>query len=230
MRPDRLSLFNSAHMPQIFKVQRQIDVRLLPEPQEKLQILHNSIGQLQAAGYVSIGMDHFALPNGALAIAQRNQVLHRNFQGYAAHGNCNLFAFGVSAISAINNTFSQNYKDVQQYQDALEAGHLLMHKGLRLSRDDELRRAVINQLICHFEPNFQTMDQRLGICFSEYFANELSEVEQLAEDGLLQLGPEGIHINDSGRLLIRRVCMIFDAYVTTQKDSGRDPMRYPRII
>jgi oxygen-independent coproporphyrinogen III oxidase len=231
MRPDRLSLFNYAHMPHLFKVQKQIDARELPEPQEKLQMLHNSIGQLQDAGYVYIGMDHFALPSDALAIAQANNALHRNFQGYATHGDCDLLAFGVSSISAVDNTFSQNHKDMEQYQAALSHGHLPLHKGLTLNNDDAIRRAVINQLICHFDLDFAAMEAQLGIRFKDYFAAELAALEPLAADALIEFDEQGIRVTASGRLLIRRVCMVFDAYVAPSAvDGGRESQRYSRII
>lgn len=180
MRADRLSLFNYAHMPHLFKVQKQIDARDLPEPQDKLQILHNSIDQLQQAGYVYVGMDHFALPTDSLALAQKQHALHRNFQGYATHGNCDLFAFGVSAINAVDDTFSQNFKDVESYQNALQNEQLPLTTGLTLTRDDHIRRAVINQLSCHLELSFATIEQQYGVGFADYFATEMAELEALA--------------------------------------------------
>lgn len=227
MRPDRLSLFNYAHMPQLFKVQRQIDARTLPEPQEKLQMLHNSIEQLVAAGYVYIGMDHFALPDDELALAQANGVLHRNFQGYTTHGECDLLAFGVSAINAVDNIFAQNHKDIQQYQQALEQNRLPLSRGITLSLDDAIRRRVINQLICHFELSFSEIEQRFGIVFSDYFSTALLQLKTMEEDGLLRLGNTGITVLPAGRLLIRRICMAFDAYLPPM-EAQTD--RYSRII
>lgn len=228
MRPNRLSLFNYAHMPHLFKVQKQIDSRQLPEPQEKLRMLHNSVEQLAAAGYVYIGMDHFALPSDELAIAQQNGVLHRNFQGYATHGDCDLLAFGVSAINCVDNAFFQNEKRVEDYQQRLTENRLPIAKGIVLNDDDRVRRAVINQLICHFELNFRTIEQAFAVDFRNYFANELQQLTPLIEDGLGQWTDEGFRVLDTGRLLIRRICMIFDAYL--QNCVEPNTPKYSRII
>lgn len=228
LRPDRLSLFNYAHMPHLFKAQRQINAAELPEPQEKLRILHNSILQLQEAGYVYIGMDHFALPDDDLTLAQRNGTLQRNFQGYSTHGECDLLAFGVSSISALDGIFVQNHKDIDAYQDALQANQFAFTKGLRLSVDDLIRRRVINQLICHFELDFEDMEARCNIRFRDYFAAELKALEPLAEDGLLRFDMAGIRVSNTGRLLIRSICMVFDAYLRNQHQNAA--LRYSRII
>ena len=228
MRPDRLSLFNYAHMPHLFKAQRQINASELPEPQEKLRILHHSILQLQQAGYVYIGMDHFALPEDELTIAQRNGTLQRNFQGYSTHGECDLLAFGVSSISALDCLFVQNHKDIQAYQDALQSNRLAFDKGLRLAADDYIRRQVINELICHFELEFADLETRCNIHFGDYFAAELAALQPLVRDGLLYIDAKGIRVSNTGRLLIRRICMVFDAYLKIQEHET--PQRYSRII
>lgn len=225
LNPDRLSLFNYAHMPHLFKTQKQMDSRTLPEPQEKLAILEASISQLQAAGYVYIGMDHFAKPEDPLAIAQRNNQLQRNFQGYATHGNCDLFAFGVSAISSINNIFVQNHKDINEYTDALSQHQIPILKGLTLSEDDLLRQSVINQLICHFKLDFKTFEQANQIQFDQYFASALTELKPMIVDGLINLNQQGLSVSNDGRLLIRRICMAFDAYLQSPQ-----PQKYSRII
>lgn len=228
LRPDRLSLFNYAHMPHLFKSQRQINANELPEPQEKLRILHSSIQQLQDAGYVYIGMDHFALPEDELTTAQRNGTLQRNFQGYSTNGECDLLAFGVSSISALDGLFVQNHKDIEAYQQALEANHLAFDKGLCLTPDDLLRRQVINQLICHFELYFAEMESRYDVRFPEYFAAELEALKPLAKDGLLEIDEAGIRVSNIGRLLIRSICMVFDAYLKSSEQNSS--LRYSRII
>lgn len=228
LRPDRVSLFNYAHMPHLFKSQRQINAAELPEPQEKLRILHNSIEQLQSAGYVYIGMDHFALPDDELCTAQRHGTLQRNFQGYSTHGDCDLLAFGVSSISSLSDIFVQNHKDIAVYQNALENNQLGFDKGLMLSRDDLIRRKVINQLICQFELNFKSIESQCAVRFADYFAHELQALKPLAEDGLVTLNESGIKVSNPGRLLIRSVCMIFDAYLKKTEESPQP--RYSRII
>ncbi|GAA5316236.1 MAG: oxygen-independent coproporphyrinogen III oxidase [Candidatus Pelagadaptatus aseana] len=226
LNPERLSLFNYAHMPHLFKSQKQIDETTLPEPQEKLAILENSIDQLQQAGYVYIGMDHFAKPNDALTIAQDNGELQRNFQGYATHGNCDLFAFGVSAISSIDNIFVQNHKDIPGYTKAIEEEKQTpILKGLTLTDDDQLRQAVINQLICHFELEYAPFNHAYQFDFCEYFADALEELQPMIADGLIIRSDSGLKVSDDGRLLIRRICMAFDAYLKSPQ-----PVRYSRII
>lgn len=226
LRPDRISLFNYAHMPELFKVQRQIDSHALPEPQEKLAMLHGAIEQLMAAGYVYIGMDHFALPDDELAILQRNGNLHRNFQGYATHGDCDLLAFGVSAINAMGDVFAQNAKDIESYQSAIAQGDLPIIKGVALSTDDRIRQSVIRELICHFKLDFVAIERQWGINPRDYFAQELEALTPLADDGLIALDADGITVSDTGRLLIRRVCMVFDRYL---QQSSNTPS-FSRII
>lgn len=226
LNPERLSLFNYAHMPHLFKTQKQIDESALPEPQEKLAILENSIAKLQNAGYVYIGMDHFAKPDDALTIAQDNGELQRNFQGYATHGNCDLFAFGVSSISSIDNIFVQNYKDIPGYTKAIEDDKKTpIFKGLTLTDDDQLRQAVINQLICHFELEFAPFNHAYQFNFCDYFADSLEELQPMIDDGLIIRTDAGLKVSNDGRLLIRRICMAFDAYLKSPQ-----PVRYSRII
>ncbi|WP_051230287.1 oxygen-independent coproporphyrinogen III oxidase [Haliea salexigens] len=227
LRPDRLSLFNYAHMPQMFKTQRQIDERQLPEPAVKMAILHQSIEQLLAAGYEYIGMDHFALPGDELALAQMQGTLHRNFQGYSTHKDCDLLAFGVSAINALGNNHFQNHKDVASYTRAIEAGQLPLAKRITLTDDDLLRKAVINELICNFALDYAVIEEQFGICFRDYFAQELGRLPALARDGLIELHPNGIRVLPAGRLLVRRLCMEFDAYIDHTQLAGS---RFSRII
>lgn len=230
LKPDRISLFSYAHMPHLFKVQQQIIASDLPSSRDKLSMLHLSIDQLQAAGYRYIGMDHFALPDDELALAQDAGELHRNFQGYSTRGGCDLLAFGVSAITQLNDTYAQNFKDINAYQNALQAGQLPLSKGLRLTPDDIIRKAVINQLICHFQLDFAAIERRFNLKFSDYFAAALAELEPLAQANLCTLSDTGIKVTEAGRLLIRRVCMAFDAYLNPQTQPAEQAQRYSKII
>ena len=212
-RPDRLSVFNYAHMPTRFKPQRRINEADLPSAAEKLKIMHKAGEKLQAAGYVYIGMDHFALPDDELALAQKEGNLHRNFQGYTTHAHCDLLAFGVSSIGNVGNTFSQNVKTLDEYYAAIEKNTLPIERGLVLNRDDLIRQDVITQLICQFALNFNQIDQDWGIQSTDYFANELIALEQMQKDGLLVLSEDVLQVNQPGRLLIRNICMVFDRYL-----------------
>lgn len=215
--PDRLSLFNYAHMPTFFKPQRRINEVDLPSAVTKLAILKQSSEQLQAAGYVYIGMDHFARPDDELAIAQREGKLQRNFQGYSTHGDCDLLALGVTAIGRTQNSFSQNHRDIDKYYKALDAGHLPVFRGMSLSKEDRVRGCVIQELICHFYFDFDVISQRFDIHFKDYFAKELGALQSMQEDGLLQITKNAIEVLPIGRLLIRNICMMFDTYL--QKSS-----------
>jgi oxygen-independent coproporphyrinogen-3 oxidase len=211
--PDRLSLFNYAHMPTLFKPQRRINEDELPGAQTKLDILQASIEHLGNAGYVYIGMDHFARPDDELAVAQREGKLHRNFQGYSTHADCDLVALGVTAIGQIGDSYSQNQREVEPYYKAIEAGQLPLLRGMRLSEDDRIRRRVIQALICQFALDFVATDAELGIDCRNYFAKELQRLEPMQEDGLLEVSETGIQVMPAGRLLIRNICMVFDAYL-----------------
>lgn len=213
LEPDRLVVFNYAHLPQRFKTQRQIDTTALPSAETKLAIFRQSIEQLTAAGYVYIGMDHFALPNDDLAVAQRNGVLHRNFQGYTTHGDSDLIAMGVSSIGMMADSYSQNVRGLDDYYRIIESGHIPIFRGMQLDAADKLRRDVIMSLICNFRLDFKYTEHRYGIRFSDYFADELQQLERMQEDGLLQLNQHSIVITPVGRLLIRNICMLFDAYL-----------------
>ncbi len=231
MRPDRLSLFNYAHMPHLFKVQKQINEADLPAATIKLQILHSAIDQLLSEGYQYIGMDHFALPEDELSQAQNSGHLHRNFQGYATNGDCDLLGFGVSSINSVNNTYAQNIKTLDAYYDKIENNQLPLLKGYALNTDDQIRRAVIKELACHFSLNFAALEKSWAIEFETYFKQELAELEPMMTDGLLKRTEQGIEVLTAGRLLVRRVCMVFDAYLknTTQVIATSIP-RYSKII
>jgi oxygen-independent coproporphyrinogen-3 oxidase len=224
-QPDRLSVFNYAHLPELFKTQRQINAADLPAPGEKLAILKHTIEHLTAAGYVYIGMDHFARPDDELAIAQRNGTLYRNFQGYSTHADCDLVAMGITAIGKVGDSYSQNLKTIEDYDAALDAGQLPVFRGVALDADDKLRRAVITQLICHFALDFARIEQLYGIRFGDYFATELAELKTLQADGLLDVDAQSIVVRPAGKLLIRNICMLFDKYLRAAQTQ-----RFSKVI
>lgn len=211
--PDRFSIFNYAHMPSMFPTQKKMKEADMPSPDEKLAILHATTNRLLEAGYVYIGMDHFAKPDDELAIAQRNETLYRNFQGYSTHAECDLIGMGATSISLINNTYAQNYKSLNDYYQAIDAGHLAVFRGVELTEDDELRRDVITRLISHFHLNFATVETQWGIVFNEYFEQEMKSLTPMVEDGLIELSDSDLYVTAAGRLLIRNICMAFDAYL-----------------
>ena len=224
--PDRLSIYNYAHMPTVFKPQRRIHEEDLPAPQVKLDILNMAVQKLTGAGYVYIGMDHFAKPEDELAVAQRQGRLHRNFQGYSTHSDCDLVALGVSAIGKIGPTYSQNYRDLENYYDALERNELPIMRGLELNADDLVRRAIIQALMCHFELSKESFNVAYLIDFDRYFAAEMPELEDYAREGLLELSPQWITVTPKGRMLIRNICMVFDKYLRTKQEHAR----YSKVI
>ncbi|PWB29712.1 oxygen-independent coproporphyrinogen III oxidase [Pseudomonas sp. SDI] len=225
LQPDRLSVFNYAHLPERFMPQRRIDASELPSPGAKLEMLQRTIEQLTAAGYRYIGMDHFALPDDELAIAQEESTLQRNFQGYTTHGHCDLIGLGVSAISQIGDLYCQNSSDLNEYQSALDAAQLATRRGLICNQDDRIRRAVIQQLICHFELDFESIEQAFTIDFRGYFNDQWPALQAMAKDGLIKLEHERIEVLPAGRLLVRSVCMVFDAYLDLHNRQ-----RFSRVI
>lgn len=187
LSPDRLSVFNYAHLPARFAAQRKIKDEHLPTPQQKLEMLHQTIETLTGAGYQYIGMDHFAKPDDELAILQNEGRLHRNFQGYTTQEECDLLGLGVSSISQIGDCYAQNQKDIRPYYESVnEKGHALW-KGCKLNRDDEIRRVVIKQLICHFDLDMDKIDKQLGIKFEEYFAEDLKLLQTFIDDKLVEV-------------------------------------------
>ncbi|MDR6956508.1 oxygen-independent coproporphyrinogen-3 oxidase [Pseudomonas brassicacearum] len=225
LQPDRLSVFNYAHLPERFMPQRRINSQDLPNPEQKLAMLHGTIEQLTAAGYRYVGMDHFALPDDELAIAQEEATLQRNFQGYTTHGHCDLIGLGVSAISQIGDLYCQNSSDLNHYQNTLADGQLATSRGLICNTDDRLRRAVIQQLICHFNLAFAEIEQRFNIDFNGYFAPLWPQLQTMAADGLIEVDHTHIRVLPAGRLLVRSVCMVFDAYLEQQNRQ-----RFSRVI
>ena len=217
--PDRFSIFNYAHMPSRFKTQRQINEADLPTAAVKLEILQMVGKKLTDAGYVYIGMDHFAKPDDELAIAQRDGKLYRNFQGYSTHSDCDLIGLGVTSIGRVGDAYMQNYKELDQYEEAISASRLPVFKGVDLDDDDKLRRAVITQLICHFDLDFSQIELEFKIVFSEYFAHELANLKIMEKDGLLSFTTNGIKVKTAGRLLIRNICMAFDKYLLQKQQQ-----------
>lgn len=217
--PERFSIFNYAHLPSRFKTQRQINEAELPSPQVKLEILQMVGNKLTEAGYVYIGMDHFAKPNDELAVAQREGKLYRNFQGYSTHSDCDLVGLGVTSIGRVADAYVQNHKELDEYDAAISQGKLPVFRGVELNQDDKLRREVIRQLICHFELNFASIETEFNIVFSDYFNSELANLQNMQNDGLLQLGVNGIQVLSVGRLLIRNICMLFDKYLAAKQQQ-----------
>ena len=223
--PDRLSVFNYAHLPEMFKPQRRINEADLPSPAEKLDILKMTIERLTGAGYVYIGMDHFAKPDDELAVAQRQGSLYRNFQGYSTHAECDLIALGITSIGQVQRCYAQNVKDLDSYYQLIDAGELPIFRGIELGDDDLLRREVISQLICHFRLDMDDIEQRFGIVFEDYFAAELQQLAGMASDGLLEIRDRCIQVSPAGHLLIRNVCMVFDRYLRQQSEQ-----RFSKVI
>ncbi len=225
LQPERLSIFNYAHLPSHFKPQQSIPSYALPSAEEKLRIMEYSVGFLTRSGYVHIGMDHFAKPDDELAVAQRNGQLHRNFQGYSTHAECELLSLGVSAISELGDSYCQNYRDLDQYYDALDRNELPIWRGLRCSADDELRRDIIMQLICHFHADFAVIEKRHNIQFKKVFARELERLQEFVDDGLVVVHEDGIEVTPLGRLLIRNICTVFDRYLADMAEG-----RFSKLI
>jgi oxygen-independent coproporphyrinogen-3 oxidase len=223
--PDRIALYSYAHLPAVFKPQRRIQAADLPSAEAKLQILTLAIGRLTRAGYLYIGMDHFAKPDDELAVAQRQGRLQRNFQGYSTHPESDLLGFGVSAIGRVGPTYYQNLKSLDEYYGALDDGRVPVWRGVELTPDDLLRRAVIQALTCHFRVSIESMEIAYLVDFRRYFAAELEALKPSADDGLVELGSDWITVTPKGRLLVRAVCMVFDRYLRSRERAG-----YSKVI
>jgi len=226
LRPDRIALYAYAHLPERFKPQRRIIAEDLPKAATKIELLSHSIGALLDAGYVYVGMDHFALPDDALAVAKRQGRLHRNFQGYSTEPDCDLIALGVSAIGRIGATYSQNAKTLDEYCDQLDQGLLPIARGLTLSPDDILRRAVITSVMCQGRVNFEAVGLAHSIDFQSYFSSELAALQSLADQGLVRIGAGDIEVTEIGWYFVRAVAMVFDRYL----QANRNHSRFSRII
>lgn len=213
IEPARLTTFNYAHLPSRFAAQRKLKEADMPSAQEKLDILQYTIEYLTGQGYVFIGMDHFAKPDDELAQAQKSGVLHRNFQGYTTQGNADLLGLGVSSISQVGDCYSQNQKDLKAYYQQLDEQQQAQWKGVALSQDDLIRRAVIKQLICNFSLSFASIEQEFAIDFKQYFADDIRLLTPFIEDHLVSVTDAAIKVEAKGMLLIRNICMCFDLYL-----------------
>jgi len=213
MKPGRLSVFNYAHMPQLFAAQRKIKDEDLPKAEEKMAILQDTIATLTGAGYQFIGMDHFALPEDELAVAQREGILHRNFQGYTTQGECDLIGFGVSAISMVGDAYAQNQKELKKYYAQVNELRHALWKGVALDNDDLLRREVIKQLICNFKLDKTQIESEFSVNFNRYFKEDLELLQTFINDELVEVDDKEIRVTLRGRLLIRNICMCFDKYL-----------------
>jgi len=226
LSPDRLSIYNYAHLPAMAKPQRRISEAELPTPDAKLQILQLAIRRLTDAGYVFIGMDHFAKPDDELAVAQRQGRLHRNFQGYSTHAEADLLAFGVSSISKVGPSYCQNVKTLDEYYDSLDRGVLPVMRGIELTPDDLLRRSIIQALMCHFVLSIEAIEIAHLIDFKSYFAAELQGLREMEQGGLLKIDSQWITVEPRGRMLVRVIAMVFDRYLRT----SREQVRYSKVI
>src|SRR5688572_1040637 len=213
IRPDRVAVYGYAHLPTMFKAQRQIQAADLPDADGRLALLQLAIDKLTQAGYEYIGMDHFALPDDPLAISQARGGLHRNFMGYTTHADSDLIGVGVSAISHIGDTFSQNPRDLASWQEAIDAGRLPVFRGMRMSEDDLMRADLIQSLMCHGTVPIDALERRYDVVFVEYFAEALRKLAPLVEDGLVRIDRHRIAVTSRGRLLVRNIAMCFDRYL-----------------
>jgi len=228
-KPDRVAVYNYAHMPQLFKSQRGIREAELPSPEMKLKLLDLTIKKLTDAGFLYIGMDHFALPDDELAVAQRQGTLHRNFQGYSTHAECDLVGIGLTSIGKVGNSYSQNVKDMESYCSILEQNKLPVFRGVELDKDDIMRRHIISELMCHSTLVYSDIEKTYDIEFKSYFERELSDLQTFTEDDLIIFNDDGLQITPAGRMLMRNIGMQFDAYL---KPGGRTGKKgtYSRLI
>ena len=224
--PDRIAIYNYAHLPARFKSQRRIRDEDLPSPDTKLKLLGLATQRLGAAGYVYIGMDHFARAEDSLAVAQRQGRLHRNFQGYSTHAECDLVGLGVSSIGQIGPTYSQNHRELDAYYDSIDRGLLPIARGVELTIDDLARRAVIQSLMCHFALSKESLETLYLMDFNDYFKSELQELELMAQAGLVAIDEDWITVTPKGRMLVRNVCMAFDPYLHKE----HEPRKFSRVI
>jgi len=224
LSPDRIAVYNYAHLPARFKPQRRINDADLPSPDEKLDILQHTIEYLTGAGYVYIGMDHFAKPDDELAVAQRNGTLHRNFQGYSTHIDCDLVGIGLSSIGRVCDNYCQNVRTLEKYYQMLEAGKLPLERGIELEPDDLLRREIITLLMCHFTLDIRALESKWHFSFRDHFRSEIEQLQMMQDDGLLAYSTDRLQVLPAGRLLVRNICMVFDRYL---KESGTS---FSRVI
>ena len=221
LKPDRIALYAYAHLPERFKPQRRISTTEIPTAASKVTMLSRSMAALMAAGYVYIGMDHFALPDDSLAVAKRQGRLHRNFQGYSTQPDCDMIGLGVSSIGRVGATYSQNAKTLEEYYDFLDQGHFPIVKGLALSKDDLLRRSVIMALMCQGRLAYESIELAYLINFKEYFAREMEILKSQVEEGLVELDDSGIKVTSKGWFFVRAVAMVFDRYLQTDRTRAK---------
>jgi len=226
LNPDRVAVYGYAHLPEMFKAQRQIDAADLPDAATRLALFGRALEHLSAAGYVYIGMDHFAKASDELVLAQRAGTLQRNFQGYSTHGDCDIVGLGVSAIGRIGDSYSQNARDLMGYYGALDAGRLPVARGLELDEDDLIRRELIGELMCHGVVDKQQFGARHRLLFDEYFVRARERLAPLVADGLVEDDAREVRVTSRGRLLLRIIAMCFDAYL----DDKAQAARYSRVI
>ena len=225
LRPDRIAAYSYAHLPELVRAQRLIRREDMPPPERKMELLELTISRLTAAGYVYIGMDHFALPDDELALARADGTLQRNFQGYSTFAECDLIGLGVSAIGKVGDTYSQSVKELSQYYARLDQGLLPVHRGYRLSEDDRLRREVISDLMCHGRIDFASIEARHHIRFKEYFAEALGKLDEHVADRLLEIHDDALVLLPQGHLMMRSAAMAFDAYL-----GGEQKGRFSRTV
>jgi oxygen-independent coproporphyrinogen-3 oxidase len=226
LAPQRIALYSYAHLPHVFKPQRRILDKDLPAPEAKLAMLSTAISKMRQAGYVYIGMDHFARPDDELGVAQRQGRLHRNFQGYSTHAECDMIALGVTAIGSVGPTYVQNVRTLEEYYERLDQGNLPILRGVELSADDILRRSIIQSFMCHSAVSIEGIELAHLIDFESYFADELQELQVFVDDALLEIDDEWLTVTPRGRLLIRAICMVFDRYLRTQRRAAS----YSKVI
>lgn len=225
LNPDRIAIYNYAHLPEMFKPQRRINEEELPSAEEKLNILQLCIDKLQDAGYVYIGMDHFAKESDDLVKAQQQGSLHRNFQGYSTNADCDMIAMGITAISRIGDNYGQNVRSIEEYESCLNENKIPVFRGIELEADDVLRREVINDLMCNNNLDIEKLEKKWRIKFNAYFKTSMADLQQMADDGLLKIENTKLTITTSGRLLARSICMQFDRYLQEKKSN-----RFSRVI
>jgi oxygen-independent coproporphyrinogen III oxidase len=218
LSPDRVAMFSYAHVPWLKKQQGAI-ARFVPQGMDKFQIFRTGIERFTDAGYLYIGMDHFARPDDELCIAQKNRTLHRNFQGYTTKAGADLLAFGVSSISGIDRTYAQNQRNLKEYYASIARQEIPVMRGIHLNEDDIIRRSVISRLLCHCVLHKKEVESEFGIRFDEYFADEVSRLESLRTDGIVNLNPDSISVTQLGRIFIRNVGMVFDKYLQKPKSK-----------
>ena len=227
LSPERIALFNYAHIPSVFMPQTRILESDLPAPSVKLDTLSMSVDKLSKAGYVFIGMDHFARPDDSLAIALKNGTMQRNFQGYSTFADTDMLSFGVSSIGFLSDSYYQNIKDLDSYYHSLENGHLPIQRGVLLTNNDLLRKYIIGEVMCQFSLNYSKIGQKFNLDFNEYFATEIHDLESLGELGLIEITDFGFVVKETGRFLIRNIAVVFDKYYRETKANNK---RYSKVI